>query len=182
MFLHLKSRKLIGARAYPDEGTSPTSADASPRDFLGHGTHTASTAGGAPVANANYYGLARGTARGGLPSARIASYKACNEGGCSGSALLQAIDDAVKDGVNIISISIGMTSDSDFMSDPVALAAFHAERKGVMVVCSAGNSGPNPYTIVNTAPWLFTVAASSIDRGFHSTILLGNNKSYKVAS
>ncbi|KAH6819149.1 hypothetical protein C2S51_002752 [Perilla frutescens var. frutescens] len=168
------NRKLIGARVYADEETRPT-----PRDSVGHGTHTASTAGGAAVADANYYGLARGTARGGLPSARIASYKACHEEGCSGSAILKAIDDAVKDGVDIISISISMALDTDFLSDPIAIGAFHAEQKGVMVVCAAGHSGPEPYTIVNTSPWIFTVAASTIDRGFHSTLLLGNNNSYK---
>ncbi|KAK6162713.1 hypothetical protein DH2020_002554 [Rehmannia glutinosa] len=137
--------------------------------------------GGVTVDNASYYGLARGTARGGLPSARIASYKACTEEGCAGSTILKAIDDAIKDGVDIISISIGMSSifQSDFLSDPIAIGAFHAEQKGVMVVCSAGNDGPEPYTVVNTAPWIFTVAASSIDRDFQSSIVLGNKKSYK---
>jgi hypothetical protein len=47
-------------------------------------------------------------------------------------------------------------------------------------VCSAGNDGPDPYTVVNTAPWIFTVAASNIDRNFQSTIVLGNGKSFKV--
>lgn len=162
--------------------TTPTGAHGSPRDFIGHGTHTASTAGGARVANASYYGLARGTARGGLPSARIASYKACTQEGCSGSIILKAIDDAIKDGVDIISISIGLSSifQSDYLNDPIALGAFHAEEKGVMVVCSGGNDGPDPYTIVNSAPWIFTVAASTIDRGFQSSILLGNNQSLQV--
>ncbi|KAK6119197.1 hypothetical protein DH2020_047071 [Rehmannia glutinosa] len=182
------NRKLIGARYYsnrevstkPNE-TSPAQTRGSPRDFLGHGTHTASIAGGVTVDNASYYGLARGTARGGLPYARIASYKACTEEGCAGSTILKAIDDAIKDGVDIISISIGMSSifQSDFLSDPIAIGAFHAEQKGVMVVCSAGNDGPEPYTVVNTAPWIFTVAASSIDRDFESSIVLGNKKSYK---
>ncbi|KAK6163087.1 hypothetical protein DH2020_002928 [Rehmannia glutinosa] len=182
------NRKLIGARYYsnrevstkPNE-TSPAQTRGSPRDFLGHGTHTASIAGGVTVDNASYYGLARGTARGGLPYARIASYKACTEEGCAGSTILKAIDDAIKDGVDIISISIGMSSifQSDFLSDPIAIGAFHAEQKGVMVVCSAGNDGPEPYTVVNTASWIFTVAASSIDRDFESSIVLGNKKSYK---
>ncbi|KAL0429456.1 UNVERIFIED_CONTAM: CO(2)-response secreted protease [Sesamum radiatum] len=182
------NRKLIGARFYSNRDiskktneTSPTQSHGSPRDFVGHGTHTASTAGGVPVANASYYGLAHGTARGGLPSARIASYKACTLDGCAGSIILKAIDDAIKDGVDIISISIGVSSifQSDFLNDPIAIGAFHAEQMGVPVVCSGGNDGPDPYTIVNSAPWIFTVAASSIDRDFQSTLVLGNNESYK---
>ncbi|XP_047977432.1 CO(2)-response secreted protease-like isoform X2 [Salvia hispanica] len=182
------NRKLIGARfysnhhsTYKSNETNPTTARGSARDFIGHGTHTASTAGGAPVANANYYGLAWGTARGGLPSARIASYKACTEDGCPGSIILKAIDDAVKDGVDIISISIGLSSifQSDFLSDTIAIGAFHAQQKGVMVVSSGGNDGPDPYTIVNSAPWIFTVAASTIDRGFQTTVVLGNGESLK---
>lgn len=88
----------------------------------------------------------------------------------------------MRDGVDIISISIGLSFifQSDFLSDPIAIGAFHAEEKGVMVVCSGGNDGPDPYTVVNSAPWIFTVAASTIDRGFQSTIVLGNSKSFKV--
>ncbi|KAK4476662.1 hypothetical protein RD792_015822 [Penstemon davidsonii] len=181
------NRKLIGARSYSNREfsternkTSPTESRGSPRDFVGHGTHTASIAGGVHT-KASYYGLAQGIARGGLPSARIASYKACTLEGCEGSIILKAIDDAIKDGVDIISISIGASSifQSDFLSDPIAIGAFHAEQKGVAVVCSGGNDGPDPYTIVNYAPWIFTIAASSIDRDFQSTIVLGNNESYK---
>jgi len=132
------------------------------------------------VANASYYGLARGTARGGSPSARLAVYKACTVDNCASSTILKAIDDAVRDGVDIISISLGMDFESDFLSDPIAIGAFHANQMGVMVVCAAGNSGPDPYTVVNTAPWIFTVAASNIDRDFESNLLLGNGKSFEV--
>ncbi|KAH9752723.1 CO(2)-response secreted protease [Citrus sinensis] len=181
------NRKLIGARFYSipltsnNHNTTRTTLAGSPRDSVGHGTHTASTAAGAHVANASYFGLARGTARGGSPSSRIASYKACSEDGCSGSAILQAMDDAIADGVDIISISIGMSSlfQSDYLNDPIAIGAFHAEQMGVMVICSAGNDGPDPSTVVNTAPWIFTVGASSIDRDFQSTVLLGNGKTIK---
>lgn len=184
-------RKLIGARYYDLQYTMGSSnkthqvkAKGSPRDSVGHGTHTASTAAGRRVKNASYYGLAKGTARGGSPSTRIAAYKACSQDGCSGSVLLKAIDDAIRDGVDIISISIGLSSlfQSDFLNDPIAIGAFHAEEMGVMVVCSAGNDGPDSYTIVNTAPWIFTVAASNIDRTFRSTIVLGNGKTFQVCS
>lgn len=95
---------------------------------------------------------------------------------------MKAIDDAVEDGVDIISISIGMSSlfQSDYLSDPIAIGAFHAEQNGVMVVCSGGNDGPDPSTVVNTAPWVLTVAASTIDRNFESTIVLGNGKTIQV--
>lgn len=182
-------RKLIGARYYEasviPRGNQSRLAESSgsPRDTVGHGTHCASIAGGAQVANASYFGLARGTARGGLPSTRIASYKACSSEGCSGATILKAIDDAVKDGVDIISISIGMNSllESDFLSEPIAIGAFHAEQNGVMVICSAGNDGPDPSTVGNTAPWIFTVAASSIDRDLQSSVLLGNGRTLKVS-
>ncbi|KAM2156140.1 hypothetical protein ACFX1R_041872 [Malus domestica] len=37
---------------------------------------------------------------------------------------------------------------------------------------------PDPHTIVNTAPWIFTVAASNIDRDFQSNIVLGNGRTF----
>eukprot|EP00268_Persea_americana_P052589 TRINITY_DN5896_c2_g1_i1.p1 TRINITY_DN5896_c2_g1~~TRINITY_DN5896_c2_g1_i1.p1 ORF type:complete len:776 (-),score=95.66 TRINITY_DN5896_c2_g1_i1:137-2464(-) len=187
------NRKLIGARYYHSmiDSAQPQSTNASvqairaigsARDTVGHGTHTASIAVGSMVRHANYYGLAQGTARGGLPSSRVAMYKVCTLAGCSGSAILKAIDDAIKDGVDIISISVGIVNamfQSDFVNDPIAIGAFHANQKGVMVVCSGGNDGPDPFTVVNSAPWVFTVAASSIDREFQSTIVLGNGVAMK---
>ncbi|CAN1223609.1 CO(2)-response secreted protease [Linum perenne] len=185
------NRKLIGARyygitsrTYNDNKTRSSKPKGSPRDYVGHGTHTASIAAGSHVPNATYYGLAAGTASGGSPSARIAVYKACSEDGCSGSTILKAMDDAIEDGVDFISISIGSSStfQPGFLQDPIAIGAFHAMEKGVTVVCSAGNEGPDLNTVVNTAPWIFTAAASNIDRDFQSTLVLGNGKTFKVTS
>lgn len=181
---------MIGARHYNVQGDSsepnPSSkpSTGSPRDTVGHGTHTASTAAGAINHDASYYGLAIGTARGGSPSARLAVYKACTIGGCAGSTILKAIDDAIKDGVDIISISVGISSvlQYDYVSDPIAIGAFHAARHGVLVVCSGGNDGPDHATVVNAAPWILTVAASNIDRDFQSDIVLGNGLTFKVIS
>lgn len=103
-------------------------------------------------------------------------------GGCASSAVLKAIDDAIYDGVDIISISIGMSSafQSDFLNDPIAIGAFHANKRGILVVCSGGNDGPDPFTVVNSAPWILTVAASTIDRSFQSSIVLGSGNVLKV--
>ncbi|KAH7668968.1 Tripeptidyl-peptidase II protein [Dioscorea alata] len=174
--------KLIGARAYStDDSSLPysfTDAD-SPRDDDGHGTHTASTAAGTAVFNASYYGVAGGTAKGGSPTSRIAMYKVCGIFGCSGSSILAAFDDAIADGVDVLSISLGASSffsNPDFDKDPIAIGSFHAVEKNVIVVCSAGNDGPSPESVVNAAPWILTVAATTIDRKFESDIVLGRNK------
>ncbi|MBA0693334.1 hypothetical protein Goari_003709, partial [Gossypium aridum] len=50
-----------------------------------------------------------------------------------------------------------------------------AVQHGITVVCSAGNDGPDPGTVVNAAPWIVTVAASTIDRAFESDVVLGDN-------
>ncbi|KAL6275331.1 hypothetical protein ACE6H2_018932 [Prunus campanulata] len=152
------NNKLIGARRYTAE---------SARDELGHGTHTASTVAGNAVKDVNFYGLAKGTARGGVPAARIVVYKVW--GPPLGHNVLAAFDDAIADGVNIISISMGN-------DDPVAIGAFHALKKGILTSQSAGNMGLKVASVVSVAPWILTVAASSIDRCFTDKVVLANGK------
>ncbi|KAL6585272.1 hypothetical protein OROMI_004561 [Orobanche minor] len=161
------NRKLIGARYY---GTSNSA-----RDTYGHGTHTASTAVGRDVKHASFYGLGKGTARGGASSARIAAYKACDPL-CLDADLLAAFDDAIADSVDIISISLGYSEPCDFTSDSIAIGAFHAMRKGILTVHAAGNNGPTPGEITSVVPWLFTIGASSIDRRFTDKVKLGNGQ------
>ncbi|XP_031271643.1 subtilisin-like protease SBT3.2 [Pistacia vera] len=178
--------KIIGARWYikgyeAEFGKLNTSDGVeflSPRDAVGHGTHTASTAAGAPVKNASFMGLAQGIARGGAPLASLAVYKVCwATGGCSSADLLAAFDDAVSDGVNVLSVSLGSSPPlSTYFDDLLSIGSFHAAAKGIAVVCSAGNSGPYPQTVINTAPWIITVAASTIDRSFPTAITMGNNQ------
>ncbi|XP_058735117.1 subtilisin-like protease SBT3.5 isoform X2 [Vicia villosa] len=179
------NRKIIGARWYikgyeAEFGKLNTSDGVeylSPRDASGHGTHTSSTAAGVLVENASFKGLAKGSARGGAPSAWLSIYKICwSTGGCSSADLLAAFDDAIFDGVDIISASLGSSPPlPTYVEDVLAIGSFHAVAKGICVVCSGGNSGPYAQTVINTAPWVITVAASTIDREFPSTVILGNN-------
>ncbi|TVU35232.1 hypothetical protein EJB05_17110 [Eragrostis curvula] len=185
------NRKIIGARYYLKEyeayyhGLNTTYAYRSPRDHDGHGTHTASTVAGRVVRGASALGgFAAGAASGGAPLARVAAYKVCwpipgpnpnMENTCFEADMLAAMDDAVGDGVDVMSVSIGSVgAPLRFADDGIAVGALHAARRGVVVVCSGGNSGPKPATVSNLAPWLLTVAASSIDRAFDSPVKLGN--------
>ncbi|KAK4422725.1 Subtilisin-like protease SBT1.7 [Sesamum alatum] len=161
------NNKLIGARYF-------TIGNGTPLDGNGHGTHTASTAAGNFVRGANVFGNANGTAAGIAPLAHIAMYKVCNTG-CSESDILAAMDAAIDDGVDIISLSLGGPA-RDFYDDNVAVGAFSAVERGIFVSAAAGNSGPFLGTIENGAPWLLTVGASTVDRKIRATAVLGNNE------
>nr|AIC80768.1 subtilase [Cicer arietinum] len=170
------NNKIIGAKYFKADGNPDPTDILSPIDVDGHGTHTASTAAGDLVTNASLFGLANGTARGAVPSARLAIYKVCwSLNGCADMDILAAFDAAIHDGVDVISISIG-GGNPDYAHDPISIGAFHAMRKGIITVASAGNDGPTMASVTNTAPWIVTVAASGIDRAFKSTVQLGNGK------
>ncbi|XP_042448039.1 subtilisin-like protease SBT3.10 [Zingiber officinale] len=167
------NRKIIGARWYTGgiEDLDLSVDYQSPRDHQGHGTHTASTAAGSLVRNVSFHGLGKGTVRGGAPRARLAIYKACWEGniGCPDATVLKAIDDAIHDGVDVLSLSIVGRFSLNF-------ATLHAVARGITVVYSTGNDGPLPQSLSNDLPWLITVAASTIDRSFPTEVTLGNNQ------
>ncbi|XP_020246054.1 subtilisin-like protease SBT5.6 isoform X2 [Asparagus officinalis] len=187
------NRKLIGARYYVKDyeayygSLNTTYSYRSPRDGDGHGTHTASTVAGRVVQNVSALGgFARGTASGGAPLAHLAIYKVCwpipgpnpnLENTCFDADMLAAFDDAIGDGVDIISMSIGPTRGPPLYSvDSMSIGSLHATKRGIVVACSGGNEGPDPATVVNLAPWMITVGASSIDRAFDSMVLLGSGK------
>lgn len=130
---------------------------------------------------ASYFGLAEGVARGGVPYARIAVYKVCWSFGCATADILAAFDDAIADGVDILSVSLGSPWPFPYMEDPIAIGSFHAMRYGILTSNSAGNSGPYPYSVSNFAPWTLTVAASTIDRKFIASVVLGNGKVFNVS-
>ncbi|XP_060183157.1 subtilisin-like protease SBT5.4 [Lycium barbarum] len=127
-------------------GNNNTSIHNSPRDYEGHGTHTLSTAAGNFVPNASVIGVYNGTAKGGAPKARVTAYKVCwpakQGGGCFDADILKAFDHAIDDGVDVISASVG-GKPRPYFKDAAAIGAFHAMKEGIVVVTSAGNSGPN---------------------------------------
>ncbi|KAL8497372.1 hypothetical protein ACS0TY_020891 [Phlomoides rotata] len=181
------NRKIVGARAFY-RGYEAAAGKIneqeeykSPRDQDGHGTHTAATVAGSAVQGANLLGYGYGTARGMAPGARIAAYKVCWKGGCFSSDILSAVDQAVSDGVNVLSISLG-GGVSSYYRDSLSIATFGAMEKGVFISCSAGNGGPDPISLTNVSPWVTTVGASTMDRDFPATVKLGSGVRFTGSS
>jgi len=180
------TNKIIGARYYGagfGNTVIPEEFDG-PRDYNGHGSHTASTAAGANGVTAVINGGVVGQASGMAPAARLAIYKVLweNAAHTSGSGttagIVAAINDAVSDGVDVINYSI--SGSSQYIVSPDELAFYGAARAGVFISASAGNSGDTvgAGSVAHNAPWEMTVAASSHDRGNNNTVTLGNGAVY----
>jgi hypothetical protein len=189
------NQKLIGARYYNAGWGGDAGIDASlpwefnsPRDYGGHGTHTATTAAGNYGVQTTGPAAVFGTMSGMAPRARIAAYKVCWEtgegggtgGSCFTSDSVAAIDQAVADGVDVLNFSISGTRTS--FRDPVEIAFLFAADAGVFVAASAGNSGPATSTVAHPGPWLTTVAAGTHDRDGRGSVTLGNEATYQGAS
>ena len=185
---NLCNQKLIGAQFFclskgcdnvlPHEFLSP-------RDYNGHGTHTASTAGGNQAVPLTGDSSLFGSVNGIAPRARIAAYKVCWDDGearcfANSGDSIAAIDQAVIDGVDVLNYSIAGTS-TNYL-DAVEVAFLFAARAGVFVATSAGNSGPTLGTVAHIGPWLASVAAGTHSRSGEATVTLGNNAVYTGAS
>ena len=109
--------------------------DTDPMDDNGHGTHCA--------------GIALGTGRasdfknvGVAPMADLYVYKVLNNEGVGDlSSVLKAFDQALIDGIDVISISFGNNEELAFPNSTLSLAADSAVEAGMVVVASAGNDG-----------------------------------------
>ncbi|KAI3911847.1 hypothetical protein MKW92_019580 [Papaver armeniacum] len=184
------NRKIIGARVYykgyEEAMGMPVDADGtesrSPRDTHGHGTHCASIAAGSSVSNAGFRKFAVGVAKGMASKARIAVYKVSWTFGIVTSDVIAGMDQAVADGVDIISLSLGPGQSMKYYDDSIAIAAFGAMQKGILVSCAAGNNGPTPMSVDNLAPWMMNVGASTIDREFPADLVLGDGQVFPGAS
>jgi subtilisin family serine protease len=129
-------------KAMPGEFCDNRTGECSARNADGHGTHTASTAAGAPT-TASVFGLPRGRVSGMAPGARIIAYRVCLDRGCYSSDSVSAIQQAVIDRVDVINFSI--SGGADPFSDPVELAFLDAYAAGIDVNASAGTRpGPEP--------------------------------------
>ncbi|MFY7867591.1 S8 family serine peptidase [Roseateles sp.] len=187
------NNKLIGIRHFlqtPDQtliaGEFRSGRDATEIGRGGHGSHTASTAGGNGGVPVVQQGISLGNVSGMAPRARMASYKVCWGGqGCASSSTIAAVDAAIKDGVHVLNYSIGPTAGGGSFTDASTLAFLGASNAGIFVSASAGNSGPTantPAPTANLGPWHASVGNSTHNRLFAGDVTLGNDTKLQGAS
>ncbi|TLU61512.1 GlyGly-CTERM sorting domain-containing protein [Thalassotalea litorea] len=187
--------KLIGIRTY-DVITDAFAAQipgfpAIGEDYQGHGSHVAGTAAGNVLNDVDfvlpeYTGMPADGAlvkedmfnlSGVAPHANIVSYQVChasnNAGyaGCPWESMIGGIEDAIKDGVDVINFSIGGQDSTSPWDDGVELGFLAAREAGINVAVAAGNGGQAGNgageffgSIDHASPWLASVAATTHDR------------------
>ncbi|CAI7742843.1 unnamed protein product [Closterium sp. NIES-53] len=172
------SQKIIGAQWFvaglKAEGgrIDPSIEFLSPRDANSHGSWCAGAAAGNAV-RVKSGAQPLGTARGMAPRARLAIYKALWFDGQvamgSEADVYKAVDRAVADGVDLLSMSVAFSDENYFKHLPLMRAA----QAGVLPVLVAGNLKAPPdsddgqyRTIRNASPYYLTVAASTTDRAW----------------
>jgi subtilisin family serine protease len=155
--------------------------DPDPLDCFGHGSHVAGTAAGEGVLSdgTTYTGPYNATTisshawnvgPGVAPTATLYSYRVF---GCEGSTdvVVDAINQAVIDGMDVINMSLGSPFGSP--DNPDAVATNNASLAGVTVVASAGNSGQNAFIVgsPSTADRAISVAAIDALSSFPGTVI-----------
>jgi subtilisin family serine protease len=205
-FASMCNDKLIGVRSYAsvtdnyDDATifGDTPPAKNGEDYGGHGSHTASTSGGNILKNVPLVSGDNGKAQsdgivnedfsftqisGVAPHANIVAYQICNPGGtgdkysgCPTAAIIAALDDAVKDGVDVLNYSI--SGGGNPWRSATELGFLAAQEAGIFSAVSAGNDGPDAFTTSKNAPWYTIVGASTHGRTL-DTVVTFNDEDYK---
>jgi subtilisin family serine protease len=181
------NQKLIGARWYNAGWGGDAGIRAqlpwefvSPRDYGGHGTHTASTAGGNSGVPTDGAAAVFGPINGMAPRARIAAYKVCWETGAGGSCSSAASPRSTRQWPTASTSSTSRSA-----------AARPAPRPGRGGLPVRGRRGHLRRGIGRQqradhgdrrapGPWLTTVAAGTHNRDGQGSVTLGNNVTYSA--
>lgn len=161
-FRQFTNSKVIVARAY--ETLTP-----SPQDRFGHGTGVAMAAAGRLI-NGPW-----GPMSGAAPRAWLGNYRVNEEdsGAIPTDFVLRAMDDAIRDGMDVLNFSFGSLGLTRPGDDILAAGVTRATQTGIVVVMAAGNDGPSLATMQGTAdmPEVLAVGASENDRRVTTPVL-----------
>jgi uncharacterized protein (TIGR03437 family) len=166
--------------------------DESPRDRMGHGTGIAMIAAGVQ------HNSPLGTIAGVAPKAFLGNYKVFGSPGVNDftlfAAIQAALSDAVKDGMDIVTLSLNEGDPADFgpldstacndvACDVRAQAVENATSMGVLVVAAAGNGGNaalrypslNSMDTPGTAPSAVTVGATQNGHKLYQSVTVNGS-------
>jgi hypothetical protein len=151
--------KVIGV--YDEINLTGAGAPFSVEDTQGHGSHTASTAGG-NARSATLLGYSAPIS-GVAPHANLVIYYACSPDEtvlCSTAATTASVDQAVADGV-VDALNYSISGGTTPWNDSTSLAFLAAEDAGIFIAAAAGNGTPVPGSVNHMEPWVATIAAAN---------------------
>lgn len=154
-----------------DSDPQETPRTSNPDDETAHGTHVSGTV------------AANGQIKGVAPEAKLFAYRVLGPGG-SGTTenVIAGIEQAVKDGADVMNLSLGNSiNDPDYAT---SIALDWAMAEGVVAVTSNGNSGPANWTVGSpgTSRDAISVGATQLPYNvFDSTITTTGGVSYPSA-
>ncbi|PFP30956.1 peptidase S8 [Bacillus sp. AFS073361] len=161
-------RNYAGGRDLVDNDRDPMETLALGKATI-HGTHVA----GIIAANGKIKGVA--------PEARIVAYRALGPGGGGTTEqVLAAIDQAIKDKVDIVNLSLG--NDINGPDLPISLALNRAVDRGIVAVAASGNSGPNVWSVGSpgTASKAISVGASTPTLETPYISIVGSREQFQI--
>ncbi len=122
-----------------------------------HGTHVAGTIASNPKNDVEY------AMTGVAPNVELHAYRVLGHYGSGlDSWVIAGIERAIEDGMDVINLSLGNSSNSSLNATSVAIN--NAALQGVVPVVAGGNAGPNPGTLGSpgSSPLAITVGASDV--------------------
>ncbi len=178
------NNKVLVARAYFRPDDPPIAGEDTPiqgtNAASSHGTHVAGTVACDAGTPATFAGLGV-TLSGVAPHAYLMNYRVFyksqspedfQNANAYVPELVQAIEDAVKDGADVISSSWGSSyQNTSAWPDPMVQAAEHAVDAGVVTVFANGNAGPDPATSILPASSPKVIGVGAVTK--NSTIVAG---------
>ncbi|WHY79981.1 S8 family serine peptidase [Neobacillus sp. WH10] len=143
--------------------------------YTEHGTHVSGIIAGRGAADSEY------KMTGAAPEADVYGYRVLGPyGSGSSEAVMAGIDRAVKDGMDVINLSLGAAiNDPNY---PTSIAVNNAVINGVTAVIAAGNTGDKMFTLGSpgAASLALTVGASSVAFDIYQYAGAQDGKSYSL--
>jgi minor extracellular serine protease Vpr len=146
-----------------DPDTPPPTPGPNPMDLHGHGTHVGGIVGASPGGEEGVTGVA--------PGVTFGAYKVFALGSTTSEIIVEALEDAFEDGMDIVNMSLGAVF-AWGQDHPTTKASNELANQGVVVVNSAGNAGGlGTWTLSAPANAHDIISVASADNTFFDALI-----------